>query len=476
MPSTEAAPVAVADLATNPTIAAPSNTDEFGAFIAREGVPDIVEVLLPDTHGVLRGKWIPGTAGGKIWTDGVAIPLSIFGLDVWGREVMETGLHVETGDRDGMCRPVPGTLTPVPWSPRPAAQVLLTMHEPIRLPDGRGGERPWELDPRHKLARQVERLAALGLSPCVAFELEFYLMKQQPGPDGAPEPVFPAKGLARQNMYAMSDLDAYAGLLHEVREAARIQGLPADTVISEAAPGQYEVNLYHRTDAMAAADDAILLRRLIDGVARKHGLRASFMAKPLLDFAGSGMHVHVSLMDRSGSNAFGKGEEGEALLRHAAAGMLSTMAETALFYVPGFNGYRRLVPGSYAPTGISWGYDNRSVAVRVPNGPPKARRLEHRIAGADAHPHLVLAGILGGMLEGIERKLEPPAPLVGDAYSTEAPLLSPDMGEAIRRFAASDFVGRAFGAEYRRVFAVMKEAELAAFQGRINPLEYETYL
>ncbi len=467
MPLPEAADIAAALSSSRPA-------DEFGAYVAEHGTPDIVEVLLPDTHGVLRGKWIPGTAGGKIWGDGVAIPLSIFGLDVWGREVEETGIHMETGDRDGICRPVAGTLKPVPWSPRPAAQVMITMNEP----DARGGEKPWDLDPRHKLAAQVERLAALGLHPCVAFELEFYLLKPAAGPGGVPEPVFPAatSGPARQNMYSMSDLDAYAGLLHDIREAARIQGLPADTVISEAAPGQYEVNLYHRTDAMAAADDAILLRRLIDGVARKHGLRASFMPKPFLDFAGSGMHVHVSLADSAGGNAFGKGEAGETLLRNAAAGMLATMADTCVFYVPSYNGFRRLVPGSYAPTSVSWGFDNRAVAVRVPNGGPKARRLEHRIAGADAHPHLVLAGILAGMLEGIEKGLEPPAPLTGNAYEQEAPLLSYDMGEAIQRFAASDFVGRAFGTEYRRVFAIMKEAELAAFERRINPLEYETYL
>jgi len=448
--------------------------DEFAAHVAAHGAPEIVEVLLPDTHGVLRGKWIPGAAGGKIWSDGVAIPLSIFGLDIWGREVEETGIHIETGDRDGICRPVPGTLKPVPWSPRRSAQVMLAMYEP----DGRGGEVPWELDPRHKLAAQVERLAALGLHPCVAFELEFYLLKPAPGPGGAPEPVFAttSSGPARQNMYSMSDLDAYAGLLHDIREAARIQDLPADTVISEAAPGQYEVNLYHRRDAMAAADDAILLRRLIDGVARKHGLRASFMAKPFLDFAGSGMHVHVSLTDNEGGNAFGAGEAGEKLLRNAAAGLLATMVDTALLHVPSYNGFRRLVPGSYAPTSISWGYDNRAVAVRVPNGPPKARRLEHRIAGADAHPHLVLAAILAGMLEGIEKGLEPPAALTGNAYEQEAPRLSYDMGEAIRDFAASDFVGRAFGAEYQRVFAIMKEAELLAFERRINPLEYETYL
>ncbi len=455
------------DTADAAPLAAAGGT-EADLYVRDFGVPDVVEVLLPDTSGVLRGKWIPGTAMAKIWKDGVAIPQSIFGLNIWGGEVDATGIHIETGDRDGMCRPVPGTLKPVPWSPQPAAQVLLTMFKP----DGS----PWMLDPRQQLAAQVARAAARGLTPTVAFELEFYLMK--PGLPGAvPEPVFPATGQARQNMYAMSDLDAYAPVLHEMRAAAAIQGIPADTVISEAAPGQFEINLYHRPDPMAAADEAILLRRLIDGVARKHGLRATFMAKPLADFAGNGMHVHVSLADGAGQNAFARPDgAGDRLLRHAAGGLLATMADSLLFFVPSYNGYRRLVPASYAPTGISWGFDNRSVAVRVPNGPPAARRLEHRIAGAEAHPHLVLAAILAGMMEGIEQEIEPPPPLTGNAFEGETERLSPSMGQAVARFLGSNYIARTFGADYQRIYGVMKQEELAAFTRAILPLEYETYL
>ncbi len=137
----------------------PEAGDEAAAFVQAFGIPEIVEVLLPDTSGVLRGKWIPGTAMSKIWKSGVPIPLSIFGLDVWGCEVEQTGIHIETGDKDGLCWPVPGTLKPVPWSPRPAAQVLLTMHQP----DGA----PWMLDPRQQLTRIVERMAARGYTAAV---------------------------------------------------------------------------------------------------------------------------------------------------------------------------------------------------------------------------------------------------------------------------------------------------------------------
>jgi glutamine synthetase len=438
-----------------------------GRGLAAEGV-DVIEVLLPDTSGILRGKWLPGSSLDKVVKDGVAMPLSMFGLDVWGREVEETGIHIETGDRDGLCRAVPGTLTPVPWAPRPSLQTLVTMH----LPDGR----PWELDPRHRLQAAVDRLAARGLTPVVAFELEFYLLQAEPGAGGVPLTVFHReRGPTRQNMYAISDLERFAPVLQEMREAAVTQGLPADSVISEAAPGQFEINLHHR-DPMAAADDAVLLRRLIQGVARKHGLRATFMPKPFMDCAGSGMHVHCSLLDGGGENVFAAEAGRGSALRRAVGGLLSTMQEASLLFVSSYNGFRRLMPGSYAPMSLSWGYDNRSVAVRIPNGKPAATRVEHRIAGADANPYLVLAAILAGIEEGLAREIGAPEPLMGNAYDQDVPALCGSMREAIAAFRESAFIERSFGATYARIYAVMKDMECREFERRISSLEYDTYL
>lgn len=428
----------------------------------------VVEVLLPDTSGILRGKWLPGSALEKIQKDGVAMPLSMFGLDVWGREVEETGIHIATGDKDGLCRPVPGTLKPVPWSPQTALQVLLSMY----LPDGR----PWMLDPRHILRSALDRFTARGLKPIVAFELEFYLLKPSAVPGEAPLTVYHrASGPVRQNMYSISDLDDFSAVIQEMREAAKIQGLPADSVISEAAPGQFEINLNHRDDAMAAADDAVLLRRMIRGVARKHGLQASFMPKPYLDSAGSGMHVHASVLDRDGANVF-LGEGGPERLRHAVGGLLTHMSDTALMFVSSYNGFRRLMPGSYAPVSLTWGYDNRSVAVRIPHGKPAATRVEHRIAGADANPYLVLAAILAAMEEGIDQRLPAPEPISGNAYDLGAPRLSGSMREAVQRMRTSQFAIRNFGENFTRIYTIMKEMECAEFERRISSLEYETYL
>ncbi len=444
---------------------------EVERYLAAHPDTEAVEFLITDTHGVLRGKWAPAGAIGKAYKDGVNFPFSLYGLDVWGREVMETGLHVTTGDRDGYCRAVPGSLRPVPWAPRPTAQAMLTMHT-------EHGE-AYAGDPRNALASVVRRLDAVGLTAVAAMELEFYLLDPaaQTMPNGMPAPVFRATaGPVPQNMYALSDLADFSAVFSDIWAYGKAQGLPIDTMVSEAAPGQFEVNLKHRPDPLAAADDAVLLKRLVCEVARKHRLKATFMAKPFIDVAGNGLHIHVSLLDRAGRNIFADPVTGERKLGHAIAGLLDTMQAATLLFVPTWNGYRRLQPGSYAPTTASWGHNNRSVGVRVPAGPDEARRLEHRIAGADANPYLVMAGVLAGILEGLERELTPPPPVVRNAYEEPVPALPRTMADAIRIFERSDFVRRMLGVEYRSLIGHLKRAELAAFEAEVTPLERVTYL
>lgn len=444
-----------------------ANNDEAEKFLADNAEIESVDFLIPDINGVMRGKWGPAEALAKICNPGINMPLSIFGLDIWGREVESTGIHIETGDIDGYCRAIPGRINRAPWSPRPSAQVLMSMYT-------EAGD-PFVIDPRNALQRVVDRFTAKGWRPVTAFELEFYLVDPavfqssgRMGKDDGPGPD-------RQHMYSLSELRGQSELFAEIRSAAIAQGLPIDTIIKEAAPGQFEVNLKHRADAMAAADDTVLLRRLINECAHKYGLRATFMAKPFLDWPGNGMHVHASIIDADGENIFA-GEGGDIKLQHAAAGLLSTLKDTLLLYIPGFNGYRRLQPGSYAPTRIAWGRNNRSVVVRVPASDDKARRLEHRMSGADANPYFVLAGVLGGMLEGLEEGKAPPPPVEGNAYNVPLPQLSDDMDDAIEDFERSDFIRRLFGADLRRIFAEIKREELKAFDNEITPLERSTYL
>ncbi|SHL41448.1 glutamine synthetase family protein [Roseibium suaedae] len=439
------------------------------AFLAEHPDLDTVEVVLPDTNGVLRGKWLPGSAASKVFSQGVALPFSLFGLDVWGREVESTGMHIETGDKDGVCWPIPETLKLVPWTDRKTAQVLLSMYD-------REGD-PFLADPRHVLKRMVDKLAEHGLTATCAFELEFYLLEETDGDwSEQPKPLFSTHlGPARQNMYALSDLEALQPVVDDLRRASDLQGIPADAAVSEAAPGQFELNLHHRRDPLLAADDAVLLRRLVQGVARKHQLKASFMAKPFVEWPGNGMHVHVSMEDKNG-NIFADPDSGSERIGHAIAGLLDTMPEALLLFTSTFNGFRRMQPGSYAPTSICWGYDNRSVALRVPASSPEAARIEHRIAGADANPYFVLVGVLAGMLEGLLAKKTPPPPVLGNAYEARHKKLTPWMDEAIDAFAASERMKEAVGSEMHKVLTEIKREELNEFGREISSLERQTYL
>ncbi|MFN0262513.1 glutamine synthetase family protein [Tepidamorphus sp. 3E244] len=447
--------------------------NEADAFFAENPDIETVQMLVPDTNGILRGKWGPPDLARKAFGDGVPLPLSIFGLDIWGREVPETDLHIETGDLDGKCLAVPGSLKRVTWSKRPAAQLLMSMYE--------GDGTPWYADPRHVLEKVLARFREKGLNPVCAFELEFYLLKPDFEADAMQSPlphIGPMAGPERQQMYSINTLSGLEDYFADINDAAAIQGLPMDTIISEAGPGQFEINLLHRADAMLAADEALLLRRMIAGIARRHGHRASFMSKPFQHWPGNGMHVHVSLEDENGNNVFADPKRGETLLRNAVGGTLASMTDALAVFVNTFNGYRRLAPGSYAPTRVAWGENNRSVAVRIPSGSGKARRLEHRISGADAHPHLVAAALLAGILHGIEEGIEPPEPIVGNAYEgdTKGAELTDYMEEAVEAFEASSFVADALGADFRHIFAEIKKAEQAVFDERISRLEHETYL
>ncbi|WP_244635517.1 glutamine synthetase family protein [Chthonobacter albigriseus] len=444
--------------------------DEVTRFLRAHPDVEGIEYLITDTNGVLRGKWAPPQSLAKSASAGVNFPLGLFGLDVWGREVLETGLHVETGDRDGICRLVPGSIRPVPWAGRPTAQAILTMWTEAGI--------PFLGDPRQQLAGAVDRLAKLDCHPVAAFELEFYLVDPALAEvSQTPRTVLSADhGPERQNIYALSDLSAFSELFHEIRAAGMEQGLPIDTIVSEAAPGQFEVNLKHRSDALAVADDAVMLKRLIHEIARKHGLRATFMAKPFIDRAGNGMHAHVSLLDAAGINIFANPGTGEARLESAVAGLIRGMAPTTIMFAHTWNGFRRLQPGSYAPTRATWGHNNRSVAVRVPVSEPSARRVEHRVAGADSNPYLVLAAILHGLADGLESEAKAPPPSERNGYESSAPALPSSMAEAIAQFERSEFVRRAFGAEYRSLYAALKRAEMASFLDEISPLERSTYL
>ena len=440
---------------------------EYHAFVAEHPDLEAVEFLIVDPNGIARGKWAPGDALKKAFKEGVNFPLSLHGLDVWGREVTETGLHIETGDIDGYNRATRGSLAIVPWAKRKTAQVLLQSFNP----DGS----VFDCDSRQLLKAKVNAINERGLFPVVAFELEFYLLEKPRKATDEMRPVGAYEGPDRQRMYGLDDLAEHERFFNMVRTCADEQGLPIDTIIKEAAPGQFEVNLKHRADPLRAADDVILLKRLIQGCARACGHRATFMAKPFLDYAGNGMHVHCSVLDRQGKNIFA-GSDGRKKLESAIAGLLKTMPESLILFINTWNGFRRIQPGSYAPTQAVWAENNRSVALRIPAGSDENMRLEHRISGADANPYLVMAALLQAMMEGMDENLVPPPPVSGNAYEqNNAPLLPDDMDDALQLAMRSAFVKRALGPHLAKVYCDLKRAEIHAFWQEITPLEKSTY-
>jgi glutamine synthetase len=432
---------------------------------------EMIDLLLPDMNGLLRGKRITRDALEKVYANGVCLPMSLIATDITGNTVEETGLGYAIGDEDRICRPVPGTLKSIPWQKKPMAQLLLAME------DGQGGT--FSANPREVLKRVLDRFSERGLTPVVAVELEFYLLDKQLLADGRPQTsINPATGARNQTtqVYYMEDLNDYQGFTDAVTDACRAQHIPADTAVAEYAPGQFEINLKHRKDALIACDDAILLKRVIKEVASQQNLLASFMAKPFVDQAGSGLHLHVSLLDKDGKNIFACTEDAPVdVLKYAISGMQQTSKDCMLMFAPHANSYRRFVLNAFVPLNDCWGFNNRTVAMRIPHSDPANTRIEHRISGADANPYLVTAAVLAGILHGLDSKGDPGPPIKGNAYEQTAPRQL-FWRDTIADFMASDFIKTTFGADFQHIYGQQKLKEMRSFYTEVTTLEYDWYL
>ena len=446
---------------------------EAEAFLALHPEIEAVQLVITDANGVGRGKNLAREELLPFFGQGRNVAGSILGLDVTGEDVEGTGLVWEVGDADQCCRPIADSLTVAPWLSRPTAQVLGTMYEL----DGR----PAAADPRHALAHVVERCSGRGYSPVLAIELEFYLLERD-----AAGRLVPSGGLVsgerrgRIDAYGLGRIDDMAPLFDDLYATARALGLPVRTLMSEYAPGQFEITLEHRADALRAVDEAILFKRAVRGVATRHGRIACFMAKPFAELAGSGMHVHLSLADGEGRNAFAAEDSaGTPLLRQAIGGLQATLADGMAVFAPNANSYRRFRSRSYAPVAVNWGINNRSVSLRIPAGPPPSRHVEHRVAGADANPYLVAALVLGGALHGIERQLDPGPPVSGNGYaqaSSSSRGLPTQWHAALEQSERSTFLRETLGAGFLDAYVAIKRQECEKFGALVSDRDYEWFL
>ncbi len=451
--------------------------DELEQFLTANPEIKVLELLMPDLSGILRAKRIHLSEFERLFNGAFLTPRSAPLLGTRGDWYDEIPLTEMGGDPDQIIRPVAGTLALVPWYDSPVAQVVVAYTQD-------DGSLDW-VDPRQPLQSVLARFETMGLSATVATELEFYLLSNTD--ENRPTPLrgnIPGTALQQEGIqYCMADdLFDCDSFLNDVRIASELQGVPVTTIHSEFSPGQWEINTHHQQDAMLAGTHALLLKRIVKGVARKHGFGATFMAKPFTDIAGSGMHIHTSIYDRQGMNIFADADPVDPprlmpRLRHAVAGLGALLDESMLCLAPHPNSYRRFRAGVLAPSGRNWGYDHREVALRVPRSSEHNRRIEHRVAGADANPYLALATVLAGIHFGLEKQLMPGDPIPREAdLSTVETTLPTRLDAAIALFADSDVLPTYLGPEFTTIYAAIRKGESNAYHAQVPDVDYAWYL
>ncbi|MES0880299.1 glutamine synthetase family protein [Roseibium sp. SCP14] len=437
-------------------------------WLSARNIQDI-ECIVPDLAGVARGKMMPTEKffSGPVMT----MPASIFAQTISGDypEDDERFQHNPT-DGDLYFRADYSTLTSVPWESDPTAQLI---HDAYT----RQGA-PVETAPRNVLRRILKLYDDKGWEPVVAPEIEFYLVKPNTDPDYPLEPPTGRSGrpeVGRQS-YSISALNEFDDLIDDIYELSENQGLEIDTLIHEEGAAQMEINLRHG-HPLELADQVFLFKRTIREAALRHGMYATFMSKPMSNQPGSAMHIHQSVIDKeTGKNIFSgeNGEETPAFLSFIA-GHQQYLPKVTCIMAPFVNSYRRFSKTSTSPVNVYWGYDNRTVGLRVPYSSPEARRLENRIPGSDANPYLSIAASLACGYLGIVNGLKPDAPKADDCTEL-AKSLPRGLPEAVAKFENSDEMVEVFGEKFVATYRAIKYEEFETFMSVISPWEREYLL
>ncbi len=429
-----------------------------------------VECILPDINGIARGKILPTDKFLRtVEEDTLRLPESIFAQTVTGEDP-EDGV-IDPVDRDVRLRPDPDSLRLVPWYDEPTAVVIVDCH----YHDGR----PVPFYSRHVLQRILAHYREAGLRPVVAPELEFFFTKINTDPD---YPLEPPVGRSRRpesarQSFGIDAVNEFDPVFEDVYDWCEVMEIDIDTLTHEAGAAQMEINFNHG-DPLELADQAFLFKRTVRQAALKHGIYATFMAKPMETEPGSAMHVHVSLYDEAtGRNAFA-GREGERFsptFYHFIGGLQKYLPAAMLLLAPNVNSYRRLRRWSTAPINVHWGIENRTVGLRVPESRPEATRVENRVAGADANPYLAIAATLACGWLGLEQRLEPTEPVEGSAYRL-AQTLPQQMPDAMRKLHQCPPLKELLGEEFVALLLAVKRAEHDAYQRVISSWEREHLL
>ncbi|MGI9461542.1 MAG: glutamine synthetase family protein [Alphaproteobacteria bacterium] len=465
---------------------------EIANFRKKHPMISSIDVLFPTYSGHLRGKRIAIADFETLAKGHIHMPISISLLDFAGANCVFLPQGNKDADPDCLLEPIADTTNLVPWANEyiddgkgnvslngQRAQIL-SRHV---MPDGS----PAPGDPRHILSEQLKSFAELGLTPNMALEFEFYLCRMDLDREGRAQMASYSKsGQQPLDVHCneMLDLDTFDAVLSEMTATLKSQGMDTLCTTKEYSPGQYEINTHHDTDIMRLCDHAMLYRRVIKSVAKKYGLNATFMAKPFAGLAGSGLHVHISLLDKNKKNIFEKGldERNRPLINdnllYTIGGAMKHTKDIMILLCPNSNSYRRfMLYGAYAPINSSWNIDDRSVAFRIPLSNAHNTRLEYRIAGSDTNPYFLCAGLLAAIKDGLVNKIMPPKK--SKVEQGRGMDNKPDFPfywyQALDNFYRSDFAKQAFGPIHHDRLYNFHLSEFHAFHSFQSRLDITRY-
>jgi len=438
--------------------------DEIRAWLQERGI-DEVEGLVPDMAGTPRGKIVPAAKFCK--DENMRLPESLFLQTVTGEYANAAGADVE---HDMDCRPDPTTLRLVPWAADPTAQCIHDCYDHDGI--------PIQTAPRHVLKRVLDLYEREGWQPVVAPEVEFYLVKPNVDPDYELEPPIGRSGRPEtvRQTFSIDAVNEFDPLFEDMYDFCEAQDLEIDTLIHEGGAAQMEVNFVHG-HPLSLADQVFIFKRTLRETALRHNIYCTFMAKPMRNEPGSALHIHQSIIDPDTERNLFVARNGRdsRLFSSHIAGLQRYLADAIPLLAPYVNSYRRFTRYYAAPINLQWGYDNRSVGLRVPVSAPRARRVENRIAGADVNPYVAIATSLACGYLGMKQGLKPSKPVTGDAYGM--PFVLPrDLYTAIARLKNCEDLIEVLGESFIDMFCAVKEAEYETFFQVISPWEREFLL
>ena len=443
--------------------------DQLEEFIRAHRITE-VECLVPDMSGIARGKIVPADKLLRILRErGLRIPEAVFIQTVTGEYPSDEDV-TDAANGDVYLSPDMDTIRMVPWYTDSTAQVICD----ATYRDGR----PVDFSTRHVLRRVLKLFEERGWKPIIAPELEFFLVGINKDPD---YPLVPPTGRSgRQESgrqaFGIDAVNEFDPIFEAVYDFCEAQEIDVDTLTHEVGAAQIEINFNHG-DPLSLADQTFMFKRTVREAALKHGVYATFMAKPMKGEPGSAMHIHQSLTEiATGRNLFAddKGDDTTLLLQYIA-GLQKYIPAAMPLMAPNVNSYRRLIQGEDAPINVHWGHDNRTAGLRVPVSTPESRRVENRVAGADANPYLAIAASLACGYLGIGQELEPTDPVKGSAHRL-AFTLPRHQFEALNKLNASRPLRETLGERFIEALTAVKEAEYDAYQRVISSWERENLL